>query len=68
MIEHIQRPADDLQIPLCADIVPKPPEYFRNILHVDILIENRDELGEHHLAHAPYRVHHFARLPWDTTS
>ena len=60
MVEHVVRPVGDHDVALGIDVVEHAPRDLGDVVHVDVLVDDEDALGEHELPHAPQRVHDLA--------
>ena len=62
MIERVDGAEGELNVALGIDVVGDAEDDFAHVLHIAILIDNQDALGEHGLAERPDGVHDFARV------
>ena len=62
MVERIDGAESELDVALGVDVVGDAQDDFGHVLHVAILVDDDDALGEHGLAERPDGVHDLARL------
>ena len=62
VIEDVDGAVDDLVIALGIAVGKEVEEDILLVVHVNVLVDDDDELGEAHLPRAPDRVHHPPRL------
>src|SRR5437762_44172 len=60
--EHVHRSLDKYSIPFRIDVIAHNPGHLGKIVDVDVVIDDDQYLGKHHLAQAPQSVHDLARL------
>src|SRR5215467_8890583 len=63
MIERVDWPERELNIPFWIDMVEGFQGNFADVLHVDVFVDHDDAFCEHRLAQGPDRAHHLTRLP-----
>src|SRR5260370_890625 len=44
VVKLVDRPVDERQVTLRIEVGEKPPRHLRDVLHVDVLVENADHL------------------------
>ena len=60
MVERVDGAEGELDVALGVDVVGDAEGDFGEVLHVAVLVDDDDALGEHGLAHGPDAVHDFA--------
>src|ERR1700741_4089774 len=63
MIERVDGAERELDVALWVDVVGHAEDDFAYVLHVAVLVDYDDALGEHCLAQRPDGAHHFACVP-----
>jgi hypothetical protein len=62
VIERVDGAERELDVALGIDVVGYAQDDFGNVLHVAVLVDNYNALGNHGLALRPDGMHHHARL------
>ena len=57
VVQHIQRPLGEQQVPLGVDVAGDPEQHFAGVVGVDVVVHHHDPLAEHHLSGSPDGVH-----------
>jgi hypothetical protein len=62
VVENVHRAVHDFAVALRVAIAEEVEEHVLFVVHVHVLVDHDDELGEAHLPGAPDGVHHAAGL------
>ena len=62
MVQDVHGTFDNDRVTLRIDVVSRYPGYLGKIMNVDVMINDYQNLSEHHLTHAPESVHDLARM------